>query len=294
MNAPVSVIIPCYNAERCVQRQIDAVLPQLRDSDELVLVDNLSTDGTRALLEANAAEDPRVRVASASLRPGVNHARNTGLAVARGGILLLCDADDVVRTGWVDAFRQALSEDGVAGGAATPVDADGQRTGPDLGLHHVHDGPAYPLGACMGMTRPVLKSLRGFDESFVGGHDEADFAWRAAAAGWEIRLAEGAHIDYLQRPDPRSTARQRRAYARTAIQLWTRHQDLVSATSISFKGAVRNLAHALPSGLRVLTGKASDDDALRWGWALGTVEGHLRYRILGQPPTRLLPEGGPR
>ena len=288
MKPTVSVIIPCYNAEAWIGRQITAVLAQLGPEDELVLVDNLSTDATPALLAEAAAADPRARVVTAAERQGVNHARNVGLADARGDILLICDADDRIHAGWVDAFRSAFSNSGVAGGAATPVDGNGRRVGEDLGLHHVFGGPPYPLGANMAMTRDVFDAVGGFDESFRGGHDEADFAWRAADAGFPTRFVPEARIDYLQRSDVRGVVTQRRNYARTAIQLWTRHPHLVDPLGVSLRGALQGALTGLTTWGRVLRGSATLEDGAEWGWRLGTLEGHLRYRVLGRPPAPLI------
>ena len=288
MKPTVSVIIPCYNAEAWIGRQITAVLAQLGPEDELVLVDNLSTDATPALLAEAAAADPRAHVVTAAERQGVNHARNVGLADARGDILLICDADDRIHAGWVEAFRSAFSDSGVAGGAAIPVDGNGQRVGEDLGLHHVFGGPPYPLGANMAMTRDVFDAVGGFDESFRGGHDEADFAWRAADAGFPTRFVPEARIDYLQRSDVRGVVTQRRNYARTAIQLWTRHPHLVDPLGVSLRGAVQGALTGLPTWGRVLRGAATLEDGAEWGWRLGTLEGHLRYRLLGRPPAPLI------
>lgn len=288
MKPTVSVIIPCYNAEAWIGRQITAVLAQLGPEDELVLVDNLSTDATPALLAEAAAADPRARVVTAAERQGVNHARNVGLADARGDILLICDADDRIHTGWVEAFRSAFSDSGVAGGAAIPVDGNGRRVGEDLGLHHVFGGPPYPLGANMAMTRDVFDAVGGFDESFRGGHDEADFAWRAADAGFPTRFVPEARIDYLQRSDVRGVVTQRRNYARTAIQLWTRHPHLVDPLGVSLRGAFQGALTGLTTWGRVLRGSATLEDGAEWGWRLGTLEGHLRYRVLGRPPAPLI------
>ena len=288
MKPTVSVIIPCYNAEAWIGRQITAVLAQLGPEDELVLVDNLSTDATPALLAEAAAADPRARVVTAAERQGVNHARNVGLAEARGDILLICDADDRIHAGWVEAFRSAFSGSGVAGGAAIPVDGNGRRVGEDLGLHHVFGGPPYPLGANMAMTRDVFDAVGGFDESFRGGHDEADFAWRAADAGFPTCFVPEARIDYLQRSDVRGVVTQRRNYARTAIQLWTRHPHLVDPLGVSLRGAVQGALTGLSIWGRVLRGSATLEDGAEWGWRLGTLEGHLRYRVLGRPPAPLI------
>lgn len=289
MKPTVSVIIPCYNAEAWVRQQADAVLAQLGPEDELLLVDNLSTDRTPAHIAEAVAADPRVRSVQADQRQGVNHARNTGLAAARGDYLLICDADDRLHPGWVESFRSTLAEGGLAGGIAIPVDDHGRRVGTDIGLGRIFGGPPYPLGANMGMTRPVFQAMGGFDESFVGGHDETDFAWRAAAAGWTTVLAEGARIDYLQRTTVKGAVRQRRAYARTAIQLWTRHPETADPHGVSFSGAVRGLVRSLPRGIRAMIGRGPLQDAAAWGWTVGLVEGHLRYRILGRPPAPLLP-----
>lgn len=289
MSRPVSVIIPCHNAAAWVDRQISAVLAQLRADDELVLVDNRSTDTTYERLEAAAAGDRRVRTVSAPERPGANHARNVGIAAARNPLLLFCDADDLVTGGWVEAFRAALQNAGIAGGAATPVDADGCRIGSDLGLHEIFGGPAYPLGACMAIRKDVVNAVGGFDESFAGGHDETDLAWRAERAGWPTAFVPDARIDYLQRPDAAATVRQRRAYARTSIQLWARHPETVNPHGVSVKGAVRGVLRGLPNAVRVLRGRASADQAAQWGWSLGLLEGHLRYRILGKPPAAHTP-----
>ena len=288
MKPTVSVIIPCYNAEAWIGRQITAALAQLGPEDELVLVDNLSTDATPALLAEAAAADPRARVVTAAERQGVNHARNVGLADARGDILLICDADDRIHTGWVEAFRSAFSDSGVAGGAAIPVDGNGRRVGEDLGLHDVFGGPPYPLGANMAMTRDVFDAVGGFDESFRGGHDEADFAWRAADAGFPTRFVPEARIDYLQRSDVRGVVAQRRNYARTAIQLWTRHPHLVDPLGVSLRGALQGALTGLTTWGRVLRGSATLEDGAEWGWRLGTLEGHLRYRVLGRPPAPLI------
>lgn len=289
MISTVSVIIPCFNVEQWVQTQIDAVLPQLGGGDELLLVDNRSTDTTAAILARAAAQDARVRVVPAMERAGANHARNTGMLAARGRVILFCDADDVVSPGWVDAFRNALAQGGLAGGRATPVDAKGERVGDDLGLHVIFGGPAYPLGASMGLTREVLEAVGGFDEAFVGGHEETDLAWRAAAAGWETQFVPGAHVSYLQRSNAPAVLRQRRNYARTAIQLWLRHQDTVDPYGVSLKGAAMRFTHSIPTWARVRLHGSDTRTAAEAGWDIGLLEGHLRYRVVGRPPAPRIP-----
>ena len=89
----VSVIIPCYNAERYLVQCIDSVLGQTLEDFELICVDDGSTDGTQQMLLAYQQRDPRVKVLTQSNQyAGV--ARNAGMEIATGQYLLFLDADD--------------------------------------------------------------------------------------------------------------------------------------------------------------------------------------------------------
>lgn len=287
-NDAVSVVIPCFNVAGVLQRQLDALVPQLRGDDEVLLVDNRSTDSTPELIRTLTQNRPRIRGVEALERRGANHARNVGVLAARHCRVLLCDADDEVLPGWVQAFRRALDDKAVVGGAAIPVDAAGHQVGEQRALMRIFDDRPYALSGCVAFRRDHFLRIGGFDESFAGGHDEADFGWRSAAAGVPVGQALHARILYVQRETPRLSYRQYRAYGRTAIQLWARHQDSMRPGSISFKGALRSLGRKIPAGLKVALRRADRTQAEAWGWAVGTVEGHLRYRFFGSPPDPIL------
>lgn len=89
----ISVIVPAYNAEKTIQRAVRSVLNQTYPNVELVVVDDGSTDGTGALLDALAASEPRLRVLHQA-NGGVCTARNAGLNAAKGEKLCFLDADD--------------------------------------------------------------------------------------------------------------------------------------------------------------------------------------------------------
>ncbi|MCC6751603.1 MAG: glycosyltransferase family 2 protein [Deltaproteobacteria bacterium] len=85
----VSVIVPTHDRAALLGRALDSVRAQTRPADEILVVDDGSTDGTRELL----ARYPEVRVLSQQQR-GVSAARNVGLRAARGEWLALLDSDD--------------------------------------------------------------------------------------------------------------------------------------------------------------------------------------------------------
>lgn len=90
----VSVIMPIYNAKSWLSRAVESVLQQDHRNLELVAIDDGSTDGSLAILEAFAHDDDRVRVLRQPVNAGVAAARNAGMAVAKGDYIAFLDADD--------------------------------------------------------------------------------------------------------------------------------------------------------------------------------------------------------
>lgn len=93
MAPKVSVIVPVYNAQKHLNRCIDSVLKQDFEDFELLLMDDGSTDGSPAILDAYAKKDPRIIVVHKE-NSGVSDTRNRAIAIARGTYLQFLDSDD--------------------------------------------------------------------------------------------------------------------------------------------------------------------------------------------------------
>ena len=91
MEGFVSVVIPCRNGAKYLGEAIESVLGQGRPEIEVIVVDNGSTDASASVAESFGAP---VRLLRAPIL-GAAHARNTGVAAARGEFLAFQDADDV-------------------------------------------------------------------------------------------------------------------------------------------------------------------------------------------------------
>jgi glycosyltransferase involved in cell wall biosynthesis len=103
--ARLSVIVPVHNAERYLRACLDSLVVQTRPIDELLLVDDGSTDDSAAILERYAGLHPAIRILRGPRR-GAAGARNTGLERATGDWIAFADADDWVEP---DMYRRLVS-----------------------------------------------------------------------------------------------------------------------------------------------------------------------------------------
>jgi glycosyltransferase involved in cell wall biosynthesis len=104
----VSVIIPARNAAATIEAQLEAISKQTYSGPwEIIVVDNGSTDGTEHVVRAWRQRLPNLLLVSAPHAQGANYARNVGCHSSRGGLLLFCDADDIVESDWMAAMVEA-------------------------------------------------------------------------------------------------------------------------------------------------------------------------------------------
>lgn len=117
----VSIVIPAYNEERTIRACVVAALEQTVPAHEIVVVDNRSTDNTRAMLDALTIEFPEAPIVIAEEHEqGIIPARNRGFEVATGDVYGRIDADSVLEPGWVEAVQKTFTDPGVAA-ATGPV-----------------------------------------------------------------------------------------------------------------------------------------------------------------------------
>ncbi len=110
----VSVVLPAYNAAGTLDRAIASIRGQHFDAWELLVIDDGSTDRTRALVEEHVAADARIKL-MAQPHAGLVSALNAGLAVAAGEFVARMDADDEsYPSGWANRldFCTRLHESG--------------------------------------------------------------------------------------------------------------------------------------------------------------------------------------
>jgi glycosyltransferase involved in cell wall biosynthesis len=124
----VSVCIASFNGAPWVEEQLRSVLEQLGPTDEVVVVDDASTDDTVEVVES--LDDPRIRIHRAPVNAGYAEAFATAIEMATGEYILLSDQDDVWPAGRVDSMLRALRGADVVAGNLVLLDTGSALRGP--------------------------------------------------------------------------------------------------------------------------------------------------------------------
>jgi glycosyltransferase involved in cell wall biosynthesis len=233
----LSVVVCTYNRAASLRRTLDALDAQVTPPPlawEVVIVDNNSTDATRAEVERFAGR-ARMPVRSVFVaRQGLSHARNAGLAEVRGAIVAFTDDDVDPLRDWVAHVAGVMDEAraDVLGGRIVPAWiespprwlADRPNLLAELAILD-HPTPttveavgATPnvWGANMAFRRGVFEGLGGFDtRRGIVGHklyrgEESELVGRALAAGFRVVY------------DPRPVVRHRIGRDRTRLAYLSR------------------------------------------------------------------------
>ena len=199
----VSVVVPLYNHERYITAALDSVLRQSLRPDEVVVVDDGSTDGSGQLVAKYAAATPGVRLYRQSNR-GAHHAINQGIREARGDIITILNSDDAYAPERLYQCVRVLREHDEVAAVATALefmDDEGHaiRNPWYEGARRYYDevgdlGVALANGNFVMTTsnlvlrRSVAMELQGF-KALRYAHD-LDFLLRLVAAGKPIHLLD--------------------------------------------------------------------------------------------------------
>lgn len=128
----ISVIVPAYNIEDCLEKCVHSITAQTYGKLEVVLVDDGSVDGTGRLCDRLAGEDARIRVFHKE-NGGSSSARNLGIDHARGEYLGFVDSDDHIEPDMYEKLMEAAlrCQAGIVQIGRDEVDAQGNRL-PDI------------------------------------------------------------------------------------------------------------------------------------------------------------------
>jgi glycosyltransferase involved in cell wall biosynthesis len=172
---------------------------------ELLVIDNGSTDNTRAVVNETRLDNLKLRYVSEP-KPGQSLARNTGLSAAQGEIILFTDDDVRPAPDWLEKMVTPLMEGTCDAVVGTVREAGHLQRSWMEPFHKVWvaipagngDTERELVGANMGFRRSVLQRVPAFDTELgagaLGFGEETLFSWQLCEAGYRLRKVSDAVI----------------------------------------------------------------------------------------------------
>ncbi len=270
----ISVVMPVLNGADTISEQLDAVLAQDGvEHFEVVVVDNGSTDGTVELVTDYAGRDGRVRLLDgATLPKGGAAAKNLGVRAAKADLIAFCDADDVVRPGWLRAIRESLRSHPVV-----VVTREYVTLNPHLSSRYQIKtqltseafGAPSIAGGAFGIRRDVYLSVGGFDETFIGAVD-VEFSLRLNQAGFSPHPVPDGLVSVRLRGSAKELFQRQRMGARSGAEVQSRH-GLGGSHYYSWRALAKMAASLLRHSPQLL----KPADRLAWAQRAGAFVGRL-------------------
>ena len=100
----ISVIIPCYNSSKYIEKCILSVLNQTYKNIEIIVIDDGSSDNTRELIKKYDV------ISIFKENGGVSSARNMGLKIASGEYITFIDSDDYVSSNYIESIVNIIND----------------------------------------------------------------------------------------------------------------------------------------------------------------------------------------
>lgn len=284
--ALVSVVVPVRNGEVHIAEQLAALAGQsYRGTWELIVVDNGCRDRTIEIVESFRSRLPSLVIVNAKRRRGLGRARNAGASAARGELIAYCDADDVAAPGWLEALADGAGRGDIVGGANefealnSDLQRAWERVRPMTSLNSGYGFLPYASGGNCAIWADVAREI-AWDERFVFGASDIEFAWRAQLAGYRLAFAPEAVMRIRLRTRPLLIGHQHFRYAMSEPYLFRRFREQgmprreFAQTLDTWGWLARHVVGHLS--------KAEDrgDWLRRAGISFGRLYGSLRWRVV--------------
>jgi glycosyltransferase involved in cell wall biosynthesis len=278
MPVDISIVIPARNAATDLPAQLDALAAQETTATfEVVVGNNASTDATESVA-LGYSNRLIIRVVDASRAPGINVARNEAIAAAAADVILLCDADDTVRPGWIQAHWLRFQAGADLTGGAMDRHVGTRSTGVSTALANSLDFLPWATGANCGFRKAIWAELGPLDESYRGGGDETAFFWKAQLAGHTLEFVSDAVVQYQLRTDLKGLWRQQVNYGKSHAKLLREFRSSGMQPRPAARVA-RETHHLVRQCIRAVIHTSRRRDAVTAaGLYAGRVIGSVKYR----------------
>jgi GT2 family glycosyltransferase len=202
----VTFIIPTYNTLAMTRECLDTLRSTVKlENHEVILIDDLSTDGTREYLQTLPSA---FKVVYNATNQGYGRNCNQAAQAATGDLLCLCNSDLIFLKGWLKPMLEAFekfADVGLVGNTQRRVDNNWID---HLGVYFLPNGLPLHIGqnkswgpirrylpvsavtaACCMIRTQLFRDFGGFDEKYLNGFEDTDLCLRLNEAGYQHYVA---------------------------------------------------------------------------------------------------------
>lgn len=240
----ISVCMATYNGSKYLDEQLTSILKQLADEDELIVVDDASTDLTSDLLRSY--NDVRIKVYVNDINIGVNKSFEKAISLAKNEYVFLADQDDIWTDNRVNLMLNALKRPNVnlVSGNSSFIDAGGalidypviplkesESQSKMRNIYRIFLGTGAYFGCAMAFKRELTKSILPFPR-YIESHD----LWIAKSS---ILQGKNFHLEdevLLRRVHGRNASIIQRALLKKS---WSRVVFVISIGHLFFRTAFK-------------------------------------------------------
>lgn len=197
----ISVVVPNYNGGETIGPCLAALFASDHDSFEVIVVDDCSSDNSRAIIKKYPC-----RLVELHSRSGAATARNLGAYASQGEIIFFTDGDCLVRPDTLRVAEAAAKKHGpriIIGGTYTPVPFDRgffslfQSVFINYSELKKMDRPDYIATHAMAIHAKTFRTAGGFAEDFLPILEDVEFSHRLLRAGYQLQMAGGLLVAHV-------------------------------------------------------------------------------------------------
>lgn len=283
MNPQLTVIVPFFNAADTFAETLDALSKQTVTPLEFLLVDNGSTDESRAIATKYLGKLHNSRIVDAFERRGVAHARNVGANLAAGDAIVFCDGDDIPDKNWVLEIIKALSHSDFVASCLEIHKLNGPHAKPSQYEGLMQCNPLFfprATGCGLAVKISLHNSVGGFDESLRYTEDD-DYCWKIQLKGVQLFFAKNAVIHSRLRSTNSAAFRQGYNWGADAPLVYQRYKPY-GMKSFSSIEVIKLYGGLLKWSIYCLLHERNNK-AWLWllGWRIGYLKGCVQHHIWG-------------
>ncbi len=234
----VSVVIPAYNCQSTIQACVECVLRQTYPVQEIIIVNDGSTDDTSSILQSLSGI---LVIDQSNAGPAV--ARNAGARRATGDVIFFTDSDCRAHTDWIERAIGGFELDEVSVvsgsyGISNPESLLARCVHQEIRFRHLRLMPRHPrsFGSYnFGVKRAMYEQVGGFDEQYreASGEDN-DLSYKILAAGGKIMFESEALVAHEHPVRLGKYLREQFRHGFWRVRMYLNHPGMVTGDDYTF------------------------------------------------------------